>query len=407
MDQILINAKKVSEILGVSPQGVRSDAIRGIASGIRANMHEILSANTKDVTSAKNTISAAMLDRLTLDVKQIESIATAAEDIAAQPDPVGEVISGGTRPNGLRIIKTRVPLGVIGIIYESRPNVTVDCAALCLRSANVCILRGGKEAYHTNRAFADIIEKALCDAGLPREAVILLEDADRTKMQRLITANKLVDLIIPRGGEGLIKYITENSTIPIVKHDKGVCHIYADKTVDIQKAIDIIRNAKTSRPSACNAVEALLVHVDIAEKLLPALKDKMPDVELRGCERTAKIIHVKNAVDTDWGMEYLDLTMAVKIVDTLEDAINYINKYSSGHSDAILTDSYANAERFLSSVDSACVYVNASTRFTDGGEFGLGAEVGISTQKLHSRGPMGAFDLTTIKYIIHGEGQIR
>ncbi len=392
----------------VSSATVRSAVIRDLAALLDNNHKFILDANAADMAAGQEGgLSPAMLDRLLLNEKRLRDISSSLMEIAAQPDPVGEVMSGGTRPNGLQIVKVRVPLGVIGIIYESRPNVTVDCAALCLRSGNAAILRGGKEAINSNKAFAEFVSRALKNNGLPEDSILLLEDPDRSKMLSLIQAEGFVDMVIPRGGEALIKYVTENARVPVVKHDKGICHIYTDESADFNMSLEIIRNAKVSRPSACNALETLLVNESIAPAFLALLAERLEGVELRGCGRTASIIPVKTVGDEEWGTEYLSLVLSIKIVKDIKEAVAHINRYGSGHSDAILTESYANAGYFLDNVDSACVYVNASTRFTDGGEFGLGAEVGISTQKLHSRGPMGAFDLTTTKYMIYGNGQIR
>jgi glutamate-5-semialdehyde dehydrogenase len=410
MQDILLRAKKASEQLRTASRPMREEVLRRIAAIIDQKRDEILAENRIDVDNAKQSgLSGSMIDRLTLTHNRLKDICDSVLAIASQPDPVGEVLSGQVRPNGMHILKIRVPLGVVGIIYESRPNVTIDCAALCLRSANVAILRGGKEAVNSNKIFADIVSEALEEVGLPKDAVILLDDPDRSKMLAMMQAVGFVDMVIPRGGENLIKFVTENARVPVVKHDKGVCHIYTDESADLNKSLPIIHNAKVSRPGTCNAVEILLVHEKIAETFLPLVYKnlKASNVEFRGCERTLKIIDAQRATEEDWGTEYLNLILAVKVVNSVDEAISHINTYGSNHSDAILTENYANAELFLNTVDSACVYVNASTRFTDGGEFGLGAEVGISTQKLHSRGPMGAYDLTTYKYMIRGNGQIR
>ncbi|MDR2883803.1 MAG: glutamate-5-semialdehyde dehydrogenase [Deferribacteraceae bacterium] len=394
MNEIFSTVNRASEILRIAPRSVREKAIRRIAELITLKEVEILAANRTDIDNA-HSLSPAMVDRLTLNSKRLADICASLESIASQPDPVGEILGGHTHPNGMRISKVRVPLGVVGIIYESRPNVTIDCAALCLRSGNACILRGGKEAINSNKTLAAIVSEALSYVGLPKGAVVLLDDPDRSKMLTLIQAVGSVDLIIPRGGENLIKFVTENARVPVVKHDKGLCHIYVDSSADFASSIEIINNAKVSRPSACNAVETVLVHADIADTFLPQLYENL------------KTSGVTIVTDADWSTEYLSLTVAVRVVENINAAIAHINKYGSGHSDAILTENYSNAQDFLNLVDSACVYVNASTRFTDGGEFGLGAEVGISTQKLHSRGPMGAYDLTTYKYMVYGSGQTR
>jgi glutamate-5-semialdehyde dehydrogenase len=406
MQQILEKAKQSAAILRTASSGARSAAIRRIGELIEAQADKLSAANKLDLDAASD-LSAPMKARLTLDDRGIKALAASMYEISLQNDPIGQVLEGFIRPNGLKINKVRVPLGVVGIIYESRPNVTADCAALCLRSGNAAILRGGREAWHSNNALAEIIKEALTDTNLPPDAVSLLHDPDRSLMAQLLKAKNYVDLIVPRGGEGLINYVVENSLIPVVRHDKGVCHIYVDKDADFNKALNIIHNAKTTRPSACNAVEGVLVHKDIAASFLPLLAEKLQGVELRGDAAVCKIISAKPATEDDKGAEYLDLILSVRVADNASAAVSYINKYSSAHSDAVITEDYGVSQFFLDNVDSACVYVNASTRFTDGGEFGLGAEVGISNQKLHSRGPMGAFDLTTTKYIILGTGQVR
>ena len=331
--------------------------------------------------------------------------------VAAQPDPIGEVVSGITRPNGLRIEKVRVPLGVIGIIYEARPNVTSDAAAICLKAGSAVLLRGGKEALRTNTAIEAALRRALAEAGLPADCVQLVHDTSHDSARAMMNLTGYLDVLIPRGGKNLIQTVTQNAHVPVIKTGWGNCHVYVDASADIDMAANIVFNAKASRPSVCNAAESLLVHRDIAEKALPAIKKRLDEkqVELRGCERTRAILGdcVAPATEEDYGTEYLDYIMSVKVVDSFDEAIAHIAKYSSGHSEAIVTQNYANARRFVNEVDSAAVYVNASTRFTDGGEFGLGAEIGISTQKLHARGPMGAAELTTTKFIVTGDGQIR
>jgi glutamate-5-semialdehyde dehydrogenase len=336
-------------------------------------------------------------------------MAEALMDIAKLKDPVGRVIDGWVLDNGLRIEKVKIPIGVIGIIYESRPNVTSDAAGLCFMSGNACILKGGKEAMHSNIAIIEALQEVLEANSLPKEAVSLLPDYSREGVYKLIQEDGYVDLIIPRGGEKLIKFVSENSKVPVVKHDKGLCHIYIHKDADINKAVEISVNAKVQRPGVCNAVETLLVDENIAGEVLPLIKEMMKNegVELRGCDKTLEIIDINKADETDWETEYLDKILSVKIVEGINEAVNHIEKYGSGHSDSIITENYTAAEEFLNRVDSACVYVNASTRFTDGGEFGFGAEVGISTNKLHARGPMGIDDLTTYKYKIYGNGQVR
>jgi glutamate-5-semialdehyde dehydrogenase len=409
MEKILAEVKEASVILKNISAEIRSAAIRRAGELLQENAESVLNANRLDLENAeRDNLSNALISRLTLTSKKLAAMTEALYSIAAQTDPVGEVIGGGSRPNALRIVKVRVPLGVIGVIYESRPNVTLDCAALALRSGNAAILRGGKEAFNSNLALSEIITQALKETGIPEKSIVLIDDPDRSKMKIMLKADKYIDLIIPRGGEGLIKYVTENSLVPIVKHDKGVCNIYVDKGADFEKALKIINNAKTSYPGACNAVECVIVHKDIAEDFIPSLVKNLAasGVELFGCERASEIPGIKPIAD-GWGKEYLSLTAAVKVADSLADAAHFIERFGSAHSDGIITENYTAANEFLRLVDSACVYVNASTRFTDGGEFGLGAEVGISTQKLHARGPMGAEDLTTYKYIIYGDGQIR
>ena len=352
-----------------------------------------------------------MLDRLTLTEARIHSMAEGVRQIAAQADPIGSVLEGHTNANGLKIEKVRVPLGVIGMIYEARPNVTADAAALCLKAGNAVILRGGKEAIQSNTAIAEILREAVAGEGLPEDSIQLIRDTTRESSIALMNLTGYLDVLIPRGGAGLIRSVVENSHVPVIETGVGNCHVFVDETADIDMAASIIFNAKTSRPSVCNAIETILVHKNIAARALPAIKAKLDEknVELRGCERTREILGdcVIPAVESDWSEEYLDYILAIKVVDSLDDALAHIAQYSSGHSEAIVTENYRNAERFLAEVDAAAVYVNASTRFTDGGEFGLGAEIGISTQKLHARGPMGVNELTSTKFIIRGGGQIR
>ncbi|MDR2105052.1 MAG: glutamate-5-semialdehyde dehydrogenase [Deferribacteraceae bacterium] len=408
MESLFIEVKKSSNILKNISAENRSFAIKRLGELVQDREGDILKANEADIQNAlKSGLSSPLISRLTLTPKKIADISDALCTIAKEADPIGEAIGGGIRPNALRIIKLRVPLGVIGVIYESRPNVTLDCAALALRSGNAAMLRGGKEAVRTNTLFWRLIQIVLSNSGLPEKSIVLIDDPDRTKLAKMLKADRYIDLIIPRGSQALIKYVVENSTIPIVKHDKGVCNIYVDKDADFEKALKIIYNAKTSYPSACNAVECVIVHKDILGAFIPLLARKLKSagVRLLGCDRSVKAGGVEPIAE--WGEEYLSLTLAVRAADSLEDAVNFIEQFGSAHSDAIITENYTAAEYFLKWVDSACVYVNASTRFTDGGQFGLGAEVGISTQKLHVRGPMGAKDLTTYKYIIYGDGQIR
>lgn len=350
-----------------------------------------------------------MVDRLIVEDKEINSMIKAVLEIKEQHEVIGEVVSGSTRPNGLKIRKVKVPLGVVGIIYESRPNVTIDSAALCIKSGNAVILRGGKEAVNSNKILSEIISQSLKMSGFSEDTVYLIKDTDRNIIKEMAQAVGLIDVIIPRGGQGLIEFVRDNAKIPVIMHDKGVCHVYIDEFADIKKAVSISFNAKVQRPSACNAMETLLIHKNIAKNVLPELAKmyKEVDVDLRGCSETLKLIECRPAIEEDWWTEYHDMILSIKIVDNIDEAVSHITKYGSGHSEAIVTENYTNSEKFLNEVDSAAVYVNASTRFTDGGEFGLGAEIGISTQKLHVRGPMGAEDLTTTKYLIYGNGQLR
>lgn len=370
----------------------------------------IIAENSKDLENGvKNGLGTAILDRLKLDNKRIDSMINGVNEIIAQEDPVGSVVTGYKRPNGLVIYKVRVPIGVVGIIFESRPNVTIDAAALCIKSGNVSILRGGKEAKYSNIALGNIIREALKIEGVNENVCIVLEDEDRSLMKKMLKGKNYIDIIIPRGGEGLINYCTEESLVPLVKHDKGLCHLYIDEFADIKKGVEIAFNAKVQRPGVCNAIETLLIHKGIYRKVLDILIPKYQEagVEIVGCKTVSADYNLLLATEEDWETEYLSLKISIKVVDSLDRAIEHINRYGSSHSEAIVTENYSNAQEFLNRVDAAAVYVNASTRFTDGGEFGLGAEIGISTQKLHCRGPMGAFDLTTTKYIVYGNGQIR
>lgn len=403
-------AKKASRQASKLTSSKKNDILKNIAHNIDKFRKEIIRENERDVDNTKkNNLKESLIDRLILNDKRIDAMIKGVEDIINQEDPVGIVESGSIRPNGLKINKVRVPIGVIGIIYESRPNVTIDAAALCIKSGNVSILRGGKEANYSNIILGDIVRKSISDLGLDENIVSVVIDPDKSIMNQMLKAKNFIDLIVPRGGENLISYVVENSLIPVVKHDKGVCHVYIDQFADKDMALSIALNAKVSRPGVCNAMETLLVHHAVAEEFLTEMVEiyHKHNVEMVGCERSQKFNYVKPADESDWSTEYLDLKVSIKIVDSLSEAIEHINSYGSGHSDAIVTDNYSNALEFLDSVDSAAVYVNASTRFTDGGEFGLGAEIGISTQKLHCRGPMGAKDLTTTKYQIFGTGQIR
>lgn len=387
----------------------KKDALLAAADALEAGAEQILTANRQDLQRADG-LTKAFVDRLTLTHTRISDMAAGMRKVAEQTDPVGVVVEGRTLSNGLQLKKVRVPLGVIGIIYEARPNVTADAAALCLKSGNAVILRGGKEALESNRCIASLIRRAIADAGLPEDAVQFVEDTDRSSAVAMMGMTSFIDVLIPRGGGGLIRSVVEHSRVPVIQTGEGNCHIYVDADADIQMAAEIIFNAKTSRPSVCNAVETILVHADIAQAALPVIQARLREkqVELRGCARTCRILpEAVPATEEDWRTEFLDYILAVKVVDSIDEAIAHIARYSTGHSEAIITERYAAAERFVAEVDSAAVYVNASTRFTDGGEFGLGAEVGISTQKLHARGPMGIAELTSTKFIVCGNGQIR
>lgn len=392
--------------------GEKNKILEKIAEILRENKEVILVENEKDIAQAKeNGITEVMVDRLRLTKERIDGIADACLQLVSLEDPVGEVLSGSNRPNGMRITKIRVPLGVVGIIYESRPNVTVDAAALCLKSGNVAILRGGKEAFHSNQILMKLMQRALELCGFARETVQLVEDTSRDVANAMMRANRYIDVLIPRGGAGLIQAVVKNATVPVIETGTGNCHIYVDEAADLEMAIAITDNGKTQRPSVCNALETCLVHEAVAAEFLPGLKKAFDahQVEIRGCERTKQILgeSVVLATEEDYATEFLDYMIAVKVVASIDEAIAHIRRYTSGHSECIITKNYDHAEQFQKEVDSACVYVNCSTRFTDGGEFGLGAEIGISTQKLHVRGPMGLRELTTQKYLINGNGQIR
>ena len=414
--EILISAKNTSRKLANATSEQKDDALLKMADNLINHTDMILTANKIDMEAAKGHISPVMLDRLALDENRIVSMAEGIRQVAGLPDPVGRIIKETIRPNGLQIWKVSVPMGVIAIIYESRPNVTSDAAALALKSGNVCVLRGGKEAFNSANAIVDALRKGLVEAGLPETCINLIQDTSRQSSYELMTANGFVDLLIPRGGAGLINACVSNATVPCIQTGTGICHIYVDKTADQDMALDIVENAKTSRPSVCNAAEVCVVHKDIAGEFLPKLKERLADgrakagkqpVELRTDSAAALIIGCVPASEQDFSTEFLDYILAVKTADSIDDAIGHILTHSTGHSDSIITDDPAAADLFTSAVDSAAVYVNASTRFTDGGEFGLGCEMGISTQKLHARGPMGLEELTTYKYIIYGNGQVR
>jgi len=416
--QIATAARAAAAKLAVSTGRDRNDALLACAEAIRQAKADLKAANEKDLArSAEFELTDAAIDRLRLTDARINAMAEALEQIAAQPDPLGQTISAENRPNGLRIEKRRVPIGVIGIIFESRPNVTADAAGLCLKSGNACILRGGKEAIHSNLAIAAALRDGLQTAGLPQEAVTVLESTDRALVAAMATADGLIDLIIPRGGEGLIRAVSEAATVPVIKHYNGICHVYIHAAADAEMAGAIAVNAKTQRPGVCNAAETLLIDQAVAEQLLPGIAADLieADVELRVGAKAGEILEavgisgeqVRAAGEEDWSAEYLDLILAVKVVAGLDEAVAHINTYGSGHTDAIVTSNIAAARRFVEAVDSSSVMVNASTRFSDGGQYGLGAEIGISTDKLHARGPMGAADLTTYKWIVTGDGHLR
>ncbi len=409
-------AKAASRRMAYLSAEIKNKALHNISADILSKQKEILAANQKDYRAAEDSgMDAAMLDRLMLDTKRLEAIAQDVLSVAALPDPVGEVFEMRTLPNGLQLGKRRVPLGVIGAIYESRPNVTVDISALCLKSGNALILRGGKEAIHSNSALAKVVQGAATRAGVPEGAVQLIENTDRKLVGDMLQMRQYIDLIIPRGGAGLIKLVRDNAAMPVVAGGIGVCHTYVDRSADIDKAVAIVFNAKVQRPTVCNALDTVLVHADIAPKYLPKMAKKLAEagVEMH-CDKRAMAIlksnsslKLKAATDEDWGKEFLALVAAIKVVDSLDEALEHIERYGSGHSEAILTEEYGAAMRFLNEVDAAAVYANASTRFTDGSMFGLGAEVGISTQKFHARGPLGVRELTSYKWIVFGSGQVR
>jgi len=409
-------AKAASRRMAYLSTEVKNQALHNISDDLLAKKDNILAANQIDYREAEASgMSAAMLDRLLLSSSRLESIAQDVLAVAALPDPVGEVFDMRTLPNGLLIGKKRVPLGVIGAIYESRPNVTIDISVLCLKSGNAIILRGGKEAIHSNSALAEVVQEACKRAGVPDGAVNLIENTDRALVNHLLKMRDIIDLLIPRGGAGLIKFVTENAAMPVVSGGVGVCHTYVDKSADVAKAVAIAFNAKVQRPTVCNALDTLLVHTGIAQRYLPlvAAEWAKAGVEMHCDERALSILKplpslkLVPATDEDWGKEFLSLVAAVRVVDSLDEALKHIERYGSGADEAIVTEDYSAAMRFLNEVDAACVYVNASTRFTDGGQFGLGAEVAISTQKIHARGPIGVKELTSYKWIIFGSGQVR
>ena len=404
-------AKDASYILAITSAQTRNDALVAMSQALLNAAPEIIKANAEDVRAAQDCgVKPSFIDRLTLDQKRIESMAAGLKKVSLLPDPIGKSDSVTVRPNGLRIEKRRVPLGVIGIIYEARPNVTADAIALCVKSGNACVLRGGSEAILSNSAICDALSAAAEQSGIPQGAIALLRDTDRAAASEMMKLSGLIDVLIPRGGAGLIQSVVQQATVPVIETGVGVCHIYIDESADLTMAANIIENAKCSRPSVCNAAETLLVHASVANNCLPDIANRLAarGVELR-CDARAKAL-MPGAIDADeadWSTEYNDLILSVKVIDSFDDAIRHIETYGTHHSDAIITSRYDLAERFLNEVNSAAVYVNASTRFTDGEEFGFGAEIGISTQKLHARGPMGLDELTTVKYAIRGAGQIR
>jgi glutamate-5-semialdehyde dehydrogenase len=405
------NAKSASRQLRRLERAPKDDALRLMATRLMERQADIIKENKKDLSKAKDAgLSPAMIDRLALDEAVIKGMADGLEEVAALPDPVGEITGTWKRPNGLLVRRVRIPLGVIGFIYESRPNVTVDAASLCLKSGNAVILKGGSEAIYSNLILADLLGGALKEIGLPPEAIQIIPSTDREAVSILIGLEDFLDVIIPRGGEGLIRFVTSHSKVPVLKHYKGVCHIYVDKFADLEMGKNVVLNAKVQRPGVCNAVETLLVHESIADDFLPSMSELFRDagVEIRGCPETVKLVPwAKPAVKGDWGAEFLDLIIAVKIVSDMREALDHIEKYGSNHTEAIVTNDHERSRRFLAEVDSSVVLVNASTRFNDGNQLGLGAEIGINTSKIHAFGPMGLEELTTTKFVVHGEGQVR
>ncbi len=411
MEKLGGQAKQAARILNCLGQKEKNKGLLGAAKALEAKAEDILAANKKDVAEAREKgMKEALIDRLKLTKERICSMADGLCQVAALPDPVGEITAMKVRPNGLQIGEKRVPLGVVGIIYESRPNVTSDAFALCFKAGNAVILRGGSDAIHSNQAIAAVIRGALSKEGLPEDALQLVEDTSREAARELMRLNSYVDVLIPRGGAGLIRTVVENSTVPVIETGTGNCHIYVDNGADISMAADIIENAKTQRLGVCNACESLVIHKGAAEEAVPVIAARLLEkgVEIRGDETARSFCsEITEASEEDYGAEYLDAIISIKVADSIEEAIEHINRYNTGHSEAIITNSYENALKFQNEVDAAAVYVNASTRFTDGEQFGLGAEIGISTQKLHARGPMGLKALTTVKYVIFGNGQIR
>jgi len=411
MLELARNAKAAAPPLGRASTDQKNGALIAMSEGLQQRSGDIIAENRKDLDLARSKgLAAAMIDRLTLNEKVIQGMADGLLDVATLPDPVGEITNMWLRPNGLKVGRMRIPLGVIGFVYESRPNVTVDAAALCLKSGNCVILKGGSEAINSNLILAEILQASVKEAGLPEGVVQVVPTTDRAAVDEMLKLEDYIDLIIPRGGEGLIRYVAENSRIPVLKHYKGVCHVYVDAAADLQMAQAICFNAKVQRPGVCNSMETMLIHESVAEEFLKSMVPKFQsaNVELRGCQRMRTYFpELREAVEEDWGAEYLDLILAVKIVNDMDEALAHIAAYSSNHTESIVTNDYFRAERFLREVDSSVVLVNASTRFNDGGQLGLGAEIGINTSKLHAFGPMGLTELTTTKFVVYGQGQIR
>jgi glutamate-5-semialdehyde dehydrogenase len=409
--EMAVQGRRAAREMAALSTDVKNRLLLAMADGLLAKADFIKQENQKDLEAGRaKGLSAAMLDRLELSDKVIDSMVGGLREVVALPDPVGEVTEMVKRPNGIMVGRMRIPLGVVGIIYESRPNVTVDAAALCIKAGNGVFLRGGSEAIHSNLALAKVLQEAMAAEGINPAAVQVVPVTDREAINVMLTMEEYIDLIIPRGGEGLIRFVSENSRIPVLKHYKGVCHLFVDDSAEQQMAVDLVMNSKTQRPGVCNALETMLVHRNIADSFLPVVAKALTGagVELRGCEATCRIVPVaKLARDDDWGKEFLDLVLAVRVVDDLDGAMDHIVKYGSQHTEVIVTESYSNSQRFLREVDASAVMINASTRFNDGGQFGLGAEIGISTTKLHAYGPMGLKELTALKYIVYGGGQVR
>lgn len=411
LTEIGARSKAAQKILAKAGGAVIDKALLAIADALENNSGCIIEANAQDISAGEtNGLSQALIDRLSLNESRISAMAQGLRQVASSENPVGKVLWGETRPNGLKIEKVAVPIGVIAVIFEARPNVTADAAAICLKAGNSVILKGGKEAINSNKAIAEVMRRALAESGLPEDCIILVENISREAATELMKLNGYVDLLIPRGGAGLIRSVVENATVPVIETGVGNCHVYVDSDADIEMAADIVANAKASRVSVCNACESLLVHKDIAETALLIIGEKLREkgVAIRGDEIVCEVLpYAEKATDEDWGREYLDYIISVKTVDDIDEAIAHIARYGTGHSEAIVTDNYFAAEKFKAEVDAAAVYVNASTRFTDGGEFGFGAEIGISTQKLHARGPLGVAHMVSEKYVISGSGQVR